>query len=206
MRYDGIRVIGLTGGIACGKSSVAAFFIKKGVPVIDADQLARDAVAPGSTVLEEIARIFGASVLNDNGSLNRTAMREMVFTDQNKRRQLEGIIHPEIKRLSEWRIAQAIQAGNRVIVYMAPLLIETGAHDRVDEIWVVTLNPDVQLQRLMQRDAIGIEQARSIVASQMSLAEKEQYATVLIHNNGTLQETMREVEEIWNREFGNIHE
>ena len=195
-----IRVIGLTGGIASGKSSIASFFEEKGVPVIDADQLARDAVMPGSPAIKQIEEVFGCEVLFADGSLDRKRLAGLVFKSENKRHQLEEILHPEIRRLSEDLIASASAAGHRVLVYMAPLLIEAGAIDRVDEIWVVTVSPEIQLERLMRRDGIGMGEALSMIASQMPLAEKELHGKVVIDNSGAPEQTRRILEEIWERE------
>lgn len=199
---DKIRIIGLTGGIATGKSSVASFFSEHRIPVIDADQLAKEAVQPGSHGLEQITRFFGREILAQDGTLDRKRLAAQIFSDPEKRRQLEKILHPEIKRLSEERIAQEIGAGNRLLIYMAPLLIEAGVTDRVDEIWVVTVRPEVQLERLMVRDRITLEQAQQIVASQMPLSEKESYGTVVIDNSGTEAETRRILEAVWTNEIG----
>lgn len=199
---DKIRIIGLTGGIATGKSTVAKFFSERTIPVIDADQLAKEAVQPGCPALEQIISLFGQEILAHDGSLDRKRLAAQIFSDPEKRRQLEKILHPEIKKLSEERIAQEIGAGNRLLIYMAPLLIETGATDRVDDIWVVTVRPEVQLERLMLRDRITLEQARLIVASQMPLSEKESYGTVVIDNSGTEAETRRILEAVWTKEIG----
>lgn len=201
-----IRVIGLTGGIATGKSFVAAFFSGKGVPVIDADQLARDAVIPGSPAFQHIISIFGQTVLTAEGTLDRKRLGALVFADQEKRRQLEGILHPEIRRRSEELIAQALEAGHQRLIYMAPLLIEAGATDRVDTVWVVTVRPEIQLERLMRRDDIGCEQARQIIDSQMPLAEKERYGSVVIDNSGTQEQTRSILDTVWARETGSTNE
>lgn len=197
-----IRVVGLTGGIASGKSSVARLFMEKGATVIDADELARVAVEPGSPALERVAALFGPAVLQPDGTLDRKRMRSLVFADGEKRRQLEGIVHPEIKRLARERINAAAARGERILFYMAPLLIEAGVTDRVDEIWVVTVRPEIQLERLMARDGITRQEALGIIASQMPLAEKERYGRVLIDNSGTPEETRRLVDAIWEREMG----
>ena len=201
MRVNHIRIIGLTGGIASGKSSVAGFFKEHGVPVIDADQLARVAVLPGSRAIEQIATIFGSEVLAADGSLQRKKLAALVFASEKKRQQLEEILHPEIRRLAEEQIATAVAEGHKLLVYMAPLLIEAGATDRVDEIWVVTVLPQVQLDRLMRRDGISRDEALSIIAAQMPLAEKECYGKVIIDNSGTAVETRRILEEIWELEM-----
>ncbi len=203
MIRPGMRIIGLTGGIASGKSSVARLLEERGVPVIDADQLAREAVLPGSPALERIAAAFGREVIRDDGTLDRKRLGALVFADADKRRQLEAILHPEIRRLGEEQIERAAVAGQRVLVYMAPLLIEAGAADRVDEIWVVTVRPEIQLQRLMARDGIDRAAAQRIIDSQMPLAEKAAHGRVLIDNSGTPQETRQLLADIWKKEMVN---
>lgn len=202
MINPGIRIIGLTGGISSGKSSVARLIEGQGVPVIDADQLAREAVSPGSPALEKIAAIFGREIVADDGTLDRKRLGAMVFADAAKRRQLEGILHPEIRRLGEERVARAVAEGHRLLVYMAPLLIEAGAAERVDEIWVVTVRPEIQLERLMARDGIDREAAQRVIDSQMPLAEKASYGRILIDNSGTPEETRQLLADIWRKETG----
>ena len=197
-----IRIIGLTGGVASGKSSVARLLEELGMPVIDADQLARDAVLPGSPALDSIALLFGRGVLAADGTLDRKRLGALVFADSVKRRRLEKILHPEIRRLAEEQVARAAAEGHRLLVYMAPLLIEAGAADRVDEIWVVTVRPEIQLERLMARDGIDREAAQRIIDSQMPLAEKAGYGRILIDNSGTPQETRQLVAAIWKKETG----
>jgi dephospho-CoA kinase len=206
MRPAGIRVIGLTGGIATGKSSIARFFQAKGALVIDADQLAREAAEPGSRGLAEVVAAFGKGVLAADGRLDRQRLGVLVFSDSRKRRQLEGILHPEIKRLAEEQIARAAETGRRVLFYMAPLLIEAGVTDRVDEVWVVTVRPEVQLERLVLRDGISRDEAQRIIDSQMPLAEKEKQGRVVIDNSGTPEETRRRLAEIWADEIEGKHE
>ncbi|WP_223924024.1 dephospho-CoA kinase [Geobacter sp. AOG2] len=201
-----MRVIGLTGGVATGKSSVARFFQERGVPVIDADQLAREAVRPGSPCLAQLVALFGAGVLNPDGGLDRKRVGSIVFGDAEKRRLLEAVLHPEIRRLAEERIARAAEAGQRTLIYMAPLLIEAGVTDRVDEIWVVTVRPEIQLERLMARDGIDREAAGRIIASQMPLAEKERHGRVVIDNSGTPEETRLLLAAIWEQERAAHHE
>ena len=202
----GIKVIGLTGGIATGKSSVAQFFEKRGVPTIDADQLARDAVQPGSPALERIVELFGREILMHDGLLDRKRLGDLIFQEPEKRRQLEGILHPVIRNLAEERIAQAAEAGHQRVIYMAPLLIEAGATDRVDTVWVVTVRPEIQLERLMQRDGINREQAERIIGSQMPLSEKERYGSVVIDNSGTEAQTRMILESVWTKETGSSNE
>lgn len=203
---DGIKVIGLTGGIASGKSTVAGFFTERGVPVIDADQLAREVVLPGTPALARIIGLFGNSVLTNDGQLDRKQMRELIFTHPEKRLQLEEIIHPEIKARAEKYISEAASAGYSRIIYMAPLLIEAGSSSRVDEIWVVTVRPDIQLDRLMRRDGISFEQARLIIGSQMPLADKEQFGKIIIDNSGSEADTRNALEAAWAHETGSNNE
>ncbi len=200
--YCAMLTIGLTGGIATGKSSVAALLAEHGAEVIDADQLARAAVAPGTAALQRIVELFGQQALLPDGSLNRQAVREMVFNEPTRRQQLEAILHPAIKELALQQIEQARIRGSRVVVYMAPLLIEARATDRVDEIWVVTVRPEVQLARLMARDGCNQKQAEQIIAAQMPLAEKERFGVVVIDNSSSLEETRRQVEAAWQQRIG----
>lgn len=200
--YCAMLTIGLTGGIATGKSSVAALLAEHGAEVIDADQLARDAVAPGTAALQRIVDLFGQQALLPDGSLNRQAVREMVFNEPARRQQLEAILHPTIKELALQQIEQARIRGCDVVVYMAPLLIEARATDRVDEIWVVTVRPEVQLARLMARDGCNQKQAEQIIAAQMPLAEKERFGVVVIDNSSSLEETRRQVEAAWQQRIG----
>jgi dephospho-CoA kinase len=206
MRPGSIRIIGLTGGVACGKSSVARFFQDRGAVVIDADQLARGAVEPGSRGLERVLAVFGGNLLATDGQLDRKRLASLVFSDPHKRALLEEILHPEIKRLAETRITQAAESGQRIVFYVAPLLIEAGVTDRVDEVWVVTVRPEVQMERLMRRDGIARDEALRIIASQMPLAEKEKYGRIVIDNSGTPEETASLLAEIWAQEIEESHE
>ena len=202
----GIKVIGLTGGIATGKSSVARFFTEQGVPVIDADQLARDAVRTGSPALSQIVALFGQEILTPDHTLDRKHLGTLIFSSPEKRRHLEDILHPEIRKLAEERIARAAECGHQRLIYMAPLLIEAGATDRVDDIWVVTVRPEVQLERLMKRDGIDREQALRIIDSQMPLSEKVRYGSVVIDNSGTEAETRAILASVWAVETGSNNE
>jgi len=201
-----IRIIGLTGGIATGKSTVGRFFAERGIPVIDADQLAREAVLPGTPALERIIALFGRDILNHDGLLNRKRLGALIFSDPEKRLQLEDILHPEIRKRADECIAQAAAAGHQRLIYMAPLLIEAGATDRVDDIWVVTARPEIQLERLMRRDGINREQAERIIDSQMPLSEKERCGSVVIDNSGTEAQTRKVLEAVWAEETGRSNE
>lgn len=197
-----MRVIGLTGGIASGKSSVARLLEEQGIPVIDADQLARDAVLPGTTALRQIAAYFGERVLAGDGSLDRTVLAEIVFADPAARRILEGIMHPAIKKLAEERLAKLRDRKVPVAIYMAPLLIEAGATDRVDEIWVVYVDRETQLRRLMVRDGLSRHQAEQRLDAQMPMTEKAGYGNVVIDNNATPEALVERVMALCRTEFG----
>jgi len=196
-----MRIIGLTGGIATGKSTVAGFMTEAGLIVIDADQLSREAVLPGSAALKRIVERFGGQVLQPDGGLDRRKLADVVFSDPEQRRVLEEILHPEIRRLAEERIYQARLNGAAIVIYMAPLIIEAGATDRVDEIWVVTVRPDIQIERLMKRNGIGRDEATRIIASQMPLPEKERFGRIVIDNSGPIEETRQRVRELCRREL-----
>jgi dephospho-CoA kinase len=196
-----VRVIGLTGGIASGKTSVAALLQRLGAAVIDADQLAREIVEPGEEALAAIAAAFGAKVLNSDGTLNRAALGETVFADQAARRTLEAITHPAIKRLAEQRLAGLKEAGEETVFYVAPLLIEAGGASRVDEVWVVYLDPETQLQRLMARDGLDRKAALLRIESQMSMDEKKRLGRIVIDNGGSREELEAQVLRLWREEI-----
>ncbi len=194
-----MKTIGLTGGIATGKSTVARFLMEMGAIVIDADQLAREAVTPGYPALQQLVELFGTGLLLPDGTLDRSKLRKHVFANPEKLKQLESIIHPCIKQLAINRLEMARQSGAPAAVYMAPLLIEAGATDRVDEIWVVTAMADVQLKRLIERDKCDIEHTKQIISAQMPLEEKEQYGVVVIDNSGDIESTRHQVQDAWNK-------
>jgi dephospho-CoA kinase len=196
-----MRIIGLTGGIASGKSSVARIMEGLGVVVVDADQLAREAVAPGEEAYLTIVAEFGDGIVNPDRTINRQALARIVFADASARRRLELITHPAIARLAEARLAALRNAGTPVVVYMAPLLIEAGVTSRVDEIWVVYADRETQVARLMLRDGLGRDEALQRLAAQMPMEEKRSYGRIVIDNSGTPEETARQVKDIWEREI-----
>jgi dephospho-CoA kinase len=197
-----MRIIGLTGGIASGKSSVASMLERLGAPVVDADLLAREVVQPGEPALDEIAASFGTKVLNPDGSLNRAALGAIVFADPQARRTLEGITHPAIRALADRKLARYRESGTPVVFYVAPLLIEAGSAARVDEIWVVYLNRERQLERLMARDGLGRDEALQRIDSQMPMEEKRRLGQVVIDNCGSPEELAAQVEGLWKERLG----
>lgn len=192
-------ILGLTGGIATGKSTVAAMLAAKGATIIDADQLARDVVTPGSHVLAAVNALFPTSVLLPDGSLNRTAVRQQIFADPALRHRLEAIIHPAIAKRSRQLLAQARAEHTAVVVYMAPLLFETDAHTRIgtEQNWVVITTPEIQQERLLARDGCTPDQAQQILAAQMPIEQKARRADLIIDNSGTREDTLRQVEAAW---------
>jgi len=175
--------IGLTGGIASGKSTVAKLFEALGAPIIDTDVLAREVVAPGSPVLASIVNRFGKQVLAAEGSLNRAALRTIVFSDATARADLAQLTHPAIRALMEQRAAAA---GGEYQVLVIPLLVETGARARVDRVLVVDCTEELQIRRLQARDGSTLEQAREILAAQASRAARLAEADDVIVNDGDL--------------------
>lgn len=193
-------IIGLTGNIGSGKSTVAAHLQKLGAEVVDTDKIARLLVEPGKPALKEIAANFGPGVLNNDGTLNRGAVADLVFQDPAARQKLNQIMHPRI--INEVKDIISRYRGNRgskapALVIEAPLLFETGMDELVDEVWVVTAEAGVQLERVVKRGGVDEEEARRRLASQMPQEEKVQRAHRVIDNSGTLDETIQQVDEFW---------
>jgi len=184
-------IFGLTGGLASGKSTVAARFRARGVPVIDADQLAREVVAPGSAGLAEVVLAFGEDVLLPDGSLDRAKVADRVFNDPSLRRKLNSIVHPRIGAVSRERVAALAAEGERLICYEAALLVENGLADGFRPLVVVAVPEAVQLARAVARDGSTEEQARARIAAQKPLAEKVAVADYVIDNTGSREETER---------------
>ncbi len=182
--------VGLTGGIASGKSTVAEMFVELGASLVDTDVIARAVVAPGSAALEKIRAAFGAVVLVDDGSLDRRALREIVFSDAAKRRELEAITHPEIRSLTLREIASA--TGPYVIVAV-PLLVESGFSKLVDRVAVVHCTREQQIARLIERDDISREQALAMISAQVDEATRLQAADDVIDNSKSISHTRDQV-------------
>lgn len=194
-----MRLIGLTGGIATGKSTVARLLAGRGAAVVDADLLAREVVEPGAPALEEIAAAFGPGVLTATGELDRAALGAVVFADPEARRRLEAITHPRIGALMQQRIAAGLGSPVPLVVADIPLLFEGGRDGIVEGVLLVDAPEDVQLRRLMLRDGIDEAAARARVGAQMPLAEKRRRATWVIDNGGSPGETAAQVGAWWER-------
>jgi dephospho-CoA kinase len=183
--------IGLTGGIASGKSTAAARFAELGVPVIDADEVARAVVVPGEAGYAQILERFGRGIIAEAGELDRRALRDRVFTDPQQRRDLEAILHPLIRVEMERR---ENLASGPYVVFAIPLLVESGARDRVDRILVVDAEEPVQVERLVRRDGGTLEQAQAILAAQASRASRLSAADDVLANVGSVAELRHAVD------------
>lgn len=183
--------IGLTGGIASGKSTVASFFADLGVPVIDTDVIAREVVAKGAPALSEIRAEFGDEVFNVDGMLDRKRMRNLVFSDDSKRRQLEGVLHPRIR---EAALNQAEAVTDPYMIIVVPLLVESPMKEFMDRVLVVDCSEEVQLSRLLARDTENDEQARRIIAAQASRNERLAIADDVVLNDAALDQTRTRIE------------
>jgi len=190
--------VGLTGGIASGKSSVGGIFSRLGARILDADILAREAVQPGRPAWIKLREKFGPEFFHPDGSLNRRSLRSLVFRDPEKRRQLNEAVHPEVMRaVREWLEAMGHREPHAVLLVDIPLLVEVGAVEGFDRIVLVFAREEIQLARLMERDKLSLDEARGALAAQMPLREKLAFADYVIDNSGTLKETQVQVEAVW---------
>ena len=192
-----MRVIGLTGGIASGKSAVAGMLRDLGAPVVDADLVARQVVEPGTPALAEIVARFGADMVDADGRLDRKRLADEVFSDLTARRDLNAITHPRIAQASAAAFAQLATAGHAVAIYEAALLVENRAHERLDGLIVVAVPEEIQVERLRARDGIDEAAARARLAAQLPLRDKVAVADWVIDNGGSLEETRARVAEVW---------
>lgn len=200
-------LVGLTGGIATGKSTVTAMLESPSVRVVDADALAREVVEPGTPALAQIAAEFGREVLQADGRLDRTRLGEIVFPDPAKRKRLEGITHPAIRGRFERMMADLERAGwDGILIWDAALLVESGGNKKMDRVVVVTTDPATQLRRLMARDGCTEEAARARTASQMPLAVKARYADYVIDNSGSREQTEARVREVYQSLLGDLRQ
>ena len=192
-----MHLIGLTGGIATGKSTVAAELARHGATVIDADALAREVVEPGQAALDEIAARFGGDVISPDGRLDRASLGSIVFADPDARRDLERITHPRVRDLMQRRIAAALAADADLIVAEVPLLFETQSEGLYEGVMVAYAPAAVQLERLMARDGLDEAAARQRLWAQLPIDEKRARATWVIDNSGSVEETREQVSRWW---------
>jgi len=195
-----VKVVGLTGGIASGKSTVASFLKELGAYVIDADKVAREVVLPGRSAYSDIVKEFGEEILGPDGEINRSKLGGIIFQNPHARKRLNEITHPriynEIKKQVEERRKEN-PAG--IIVMDIPLLIETGMTELADEVWLAALPEKQQINRLMERDGYTEEEAEKRIKSQMPLNEKRKFAHRIIDTSGLLKDTRSQVNFFWNQ-------
>lgn len=191
-----IWVLGLTGGIACGKSSASAFLAGLGAHIIDADKISRAVTAPGGAALPAIEREFGPAVFSD-GVLNRRELGQRVFANDALRRRLEAIIHPLVQQQTLSDIRALADAGEACAVLDVPLLYETGMDVLCDEVWLLAVPPEEQLRRVMERDGLTRAEALSRIESQMPLDQKQALCDRVIWTNNSIQATQRELGTLW---------
>lgn len=194
--------IGLTGGIASGKSTVSAWLAKQGAPIIDADIIARQVVEKGQPCLKQLVEAFGQTILLADGRLNRPLVGQLVFTDKAKRQKLNQIMHKAIKEKMAEQAAIYEKTGQTAAIYDVPLLVETGWYQLMDEVWVVAVSPKTQLKRLMLRNQYTEVEAKERIASQMALADKIKVADKVIANDGTEDDLYKELGLLWQQKKG----
>lgn len=191
-----IMIIGLTGSIASGKSTVSNMLKEMNYPIIDADLVARVVVEKGTETLQAIINVFGEDILTSDGDLNRPKLGEIIFSSPAKRKQLNDIMHPAIRAEMMRQKEELLEAGYPTIIMDIPLLFESRLQSYVDKIIVVTVSEETQLNRLMARNNYSMEEAKARIQSQLPLSIKEKGADAVIYNNGTLESTQEQLEKI----------
>ncbi len=195
----GVRRVALTGGIATGKSHVRARFEAFGVPTIDSDVLAREAVAPGTAGLAAVVNRFGRDVLHSDGTLDREKLAQIVFADPDARRALEAIIHPEVRRATDGWFAALDADRPPYAIADIPLLYEVGRDRDFDAVIVVACDPETQARRVMKRDGVSEADARQRIAAQLPIAQKVRRADYVVRTDGTYEDTNRQVSAVFER-------
>lgn len=195
-------ILGLTGGICTGKSVATAVIKRLGIRVIDADEISRYLTAYDPLTLERIRAELGAECFHAGGALDRQKLGDIVFSDSELKARLEGILHPPIMAVVDTNIA-LVRKLSQHAVFVAPLLIEAGVQDRVDQLWVISCSPDKQVERLCQRLGIGAAEALKWINAQMPLDQKESHADNVLVNDGTIDEFQRLVEQEWKQLVAN---
>lgn len=190
-------IVGLTGNIAAGKSSVAALLAARGVPIIDADVLAREAVAKGSPALATIIQRWGKDILAPDGSLDRGALRRIVFEKPRERAALNAIVHPEVARRRDRALAAAAAAGVRLVVVDVPLLFEVGLEHTVDRIVLVDAPVDIRRERIVRDRGLSPEEADAMIAAQIPSERKRERAHDVIENDGSREQLAERVDALW---------
>lgn len=191
-----MKIIGLTGGIGSGKTTVSEYLKTKGLPVIDADKVAREIVEPGMRATRAIESEFGFDVINSDGTLNRKKLGNLVFSDAEKLSLLNEIMHKEINAIIKNRILELENKNEKVVFIDAPLLFETGLDSLTQETWVIDTPEDLRIQRIMSRDLIGIDEIKARISSQMDQKAKNAKATIIIDNSTGMEELLRKIDQL----------
>ena len=192
-----VLVVGLTGGISSGKSTVTSWFLEKGIIVLDADQIVRQLQRPGSSLLNELAHAFGPTVLNEKGELVREVLGSIIFHDKVAKQKLNNMIHPLVKQKLIEGIEKAKVVGEQLVILDIPLLFESGFESLVDETLVIYVSHENQVKRLMKRDKIDESYALAKINSQMLLEEKRQRADYVLDNNASMKELRTQFEQMF---------
>lgn len=192
------KIIGLTGGIASGKSTVSNWLLSQGYPVVDADIAARKVVEPGMPALREITEAFGADILLEDGTLNRKKLGSLIFSDEEKRQMLNAIVHPAVREWMSRETERAFNEGAAIVIMDIPLLFESKLTHMVEETVLVYVSKETQLKRLMGRDGYNEADALARIHAQMPIDEKRKLADYIIDNNGTIPETIKQISDIMN--------
>jgi dephospho-CoA kinase len=199
----GIKTIGLTGGIACGKSSVSKLLVQNGIEVINADELAHQAIKPNGPTYGNVVKEFGRIILKQNGEIDRRKLGERVFADPEARQRLESLVHPVVKADIKQAIAEAETKGFNWLVVEIQLLFEVRWECLFDRIWVVSTSVEEQVKRLQKRDQLTEEMARARIAAQLPLAYKKERADVVIYNDQGFSELANQVKQLIKSELTN---
>lgn len=195
-----MKLIALSGGIASGKSTIARRLVELGASHIDADQLAREAVAPKSRGLQQIAERYGGAVIDEHGALDRAALGTLVFQDQDALEDLNAIVHPEVRRLAQERLdAIAANDAHAIVIYDVPLLVEANVSMPWDLVVIAHASKDTRKQRLVELRAMSPEEAEQRIASQATDAQRLQAADVVIDTEGSMQHTLEQTDELWKK-------
>jgi len=190
--------VGFTGGIACGKSTVAAMLVEKGARLIDFDLLAHEVEMPDRTAWRGIVSVFGEGILKADRTIDRLMLGQVVFSDPEKLRQLNGIVHPAVFTAWQERLGEIAREDPHAIVLSdVPLLFEVGMQGAFDLVALVYISPEEQVERLMKRNGFSVEEARARLAAQMSIDDKVGQADIVINNQGTVEETRRMIDAVW---------
>jgi dephospho-CoA kinase len=191
--------VALTGGIASGKTLISDEFARLGISVIDTDVIAREIVEPGQSALLEIGNVFGTQIIDENGRLNRSKLREIIFSDADARKRLESILHPRIRQKVDDTIADL---NSDYCILVIPLLVEGGAYPKVNRVLVIDVEPETQITRLMARDNCKREQAKKVLAAQASREQRLQIADDILDNSGSPRQARQKVTQLHRKYLG----